>query len=517
MKKILITGGSGQLGYDIYRELNKRYGDDVKIFMPNHAVLDITDENSVKELIDSFKPDVVFHAAAYTKVDDAEDNKEACFKANSYATQVIAEACESIGAKLIYVSTDYVFDGKKGSPYSEGDLINPINVYGSSKAAGEKKAMLNPKTFVVRTSWVFGINGKNFVKTMLDLAEKRDKLTVVSDQIGSPTYTVDLARLLVDMSESDKYGIYHATNEGDTTWYNFAKEIFEVNHKNITVEPVTSEEYSSKAERPTDSRLSKQKLVDAGFKTLPHYRDALERFSNELEAYKEYMATCYANENVEFANKTKAISTNLKDCYVVDPHVFGDARGSFAPIFMAEYMEQLGFRKSVQDNRSISHKGVFRGLHFQKNPYSQAKIVYVDKGAAFVVVVDMRVDSPTYLKSTSLLLTPFDPSDPKSGLELFVPAGFAHGYLALKDNTWYMYKIDNDYMPSSEGGVLWCDPSLDIDWKRLFAEGCIDEDDLDLKDDDKNRPKLDGTEEYFHCKKLELNNKPTNYNFEVGM
>lgn len=158
MKKILITGGSGQLGYDIYRELNKRYGDDVKIFMPNHAVLDITDENSVKELIDSFKPDVVFHAAAYTKVDDAEDNKEACFKANSYATQVIAEACESIGAKLIYVSTDYVFDGKKGSPYSEGDLINPINVYGSSKAAGEKKAMLNPKTFVVRTSWVFGIN-----------------------------------------------------------------------------------------------------------------------------------------------------------------------------------------------------------------------------------------------------------------------------------------------------------------------------------------------------------------------
>lgn len=191
MKKILITGGSGQLGYDIYRELNKRYGDDVTIFMPNHAVLDITDEKSVKQLIDEFKPDVVFHSAAYTKVDDAEDNPEVCFSTNVSATQYIAEACSSIDAKLIYVSSDYVFDGKKGSPYTEGDMTKPINTYGKSKAIGELKAQINPNTFVVRTSWVFGINGRNFVKTMLNLAESRDKLTVVCDQFGSPTYTVD--------------------------------------------------------------------------------------------------------------------------------------------------------------------------------------------------------------------------------------------------------------------------------------------------------------------------------------
>lgn len=517
MKKILITGGSGQLGYDIYRELKKRYGNYATIFMPNHAVLDITDKNSVKELIETFKPDVVFHAAAYTKVDDAEDNQDLCYDTNVYATQNIAEACEKIGAKLIYVSSDYVFDGKKDSIYTEGDAERPINVYGKSKLAGEHKAALNPKTFIVRTSWVFGINGKNFVKTMLDLADKKDKLTVVCDQFGSPTYTVDLARLLVDMSETEKYGIYNATNEGYTSWYKFAKDIFDVNNKDVYVEPIKSEQYKTKAERPKNSCLSKGKLVGAGFTPLPDYHDALNRFSRELEAYKEYMTTYYANEDIEFANKTRAISTNLKDCYIIDPHVFGDARGSFTPIFLAEYMEQLGFRKSVQDNRSISHKGVFRGLHFQKEPYTQAKIVYVDKGAAFVVVVDMRVDSPTYLKSTSLLLTPFDPSDPKSGLELYVPAGFAHGYLALKDNTWYMYKIDNDYMPSSEGGVLWCDPALDIDWKRLFAEGCIEDDLLDLKDADKNRPKLDGTEEYFHYKKLELNNNPAKYDFETGM
>ena len=308
--------------------------------------------------------------------------------------------------------------------------------------------------------------------------------------------------------KTEKYGIYHATNEGYTTWYDFAKEIFEVNNKNIIVEPVTSEEYKTKAKRPTDSRLSKQKLVDCGFTPLPEVHDALKRFSSELEAYKEYISTYYANEDVEFANGTKAISTNLKDCYIINPHVFGDARGSFTPTFMAEYMESLGFKKSVQDNRSISHKGVFRGLHFQKEPYTQAKLVYVDRGAAFVVVVDMRVDSPTYLKHTSLLLTPYDPEDPKSGLELLVPRGFAHGYLALKDNTWYMYKIDNDYKPTSEGGVLWCDPSLDVDWKRLFAEGCIDSENLDLKEADKTRPELTGKEEYFHYKKLELSNNP---------
>ena len=517
MKKILITGGSGQLGYDIYREVNKRYGDDVTIYMPNHAVLDITNEREVSEFIDSFEPDVVFHAAAYTKVDAAESNKDVCLDTNVYATQVIAEACERVDAKLIYVSTDYVFDGKKGSPYNEGDMTNPINVYGESKLAGEKKAMLNPKTYVVRTSWVCGINGKNFVKTMLNLADKKDELSVVSDQIGSPTYTVDLARLLVDMSETDKYGTYHATNEGFTTWYDFAKAIFEVNDKNVVVKPVTTEEYKSDAARPLDSRLSKQKLVDNGFEPLPDYRDALKRFSDELKAYKEYMSTYYANENITFKNGTKAISTNLKDCYIIDPHVFGDARGSFTPTFMAEYMESIGFKKSVQDNRSISHKGVFRGLHFQKEPYTQAKIVYVDKGAAFVVVTDMRVDSPTYLKSTSLLLTPFEPNDPKSGLQLFVPRGFAHGYLALKDNTWYIYKIDNEYMPSSEGGVLWSDPTLDIDWKRLFAEGALDSKHIYLKESDQFRPKLTASKEYFHYKKLELNKNCQEYNFDAGM
>lgn len=516
MKKILITGGSGQLGYDIYREVIKRYGDDVTIFMPNHTVLDITNEEKVFELIESFQPDVVFHSAAYTKVDDAEENQDECYGTNVSATEFIAEACKSVNAKLIYVSTDYVFDGKKGSPYTEGDNINPINVYGKSKARGELKALENPKSFIVRTSWVFGINGKNFVKTMLNLADKKDKLTVVNDQIGSPTYTVDLARLLVDMSETEKYGIYHATNEGYTTWYDFAKEIFAVNNKDILVEPVTSEEYKQKATRPTDSRLSKQKLEDNGFEPLPDYHDALRRFSSELEAYQEYMSTYYANEDKVFENGTKAISTNLKDCYIIDPRGFGDERGRFTPSFMSEYMEELGFGKTHQDNDSVSHKGVLRGLHFQNEPYTQAKIVRVVKGAAFVVVVDMRVGSPTYLKSTSLLLKPYKYGDPKSGLQLYVPRGFAHGYLAIEDDTLYLYKIDNKYVVTSEGGVLWCDPSLDIDWKRLFAEGCIDEHNLELKEDDVNRPELTGSEEYFHYKKLELSN-PAKYDFDAGM
>ncbi len=377
--------------------------------------------------------------------------------------------------------------------------------------------MLNPRTFVVRTSWVFGINGKNFVKTMLDLADKKDEISVVSDQIGSPTYTVDLARLLVDMSETDKYGIYHATNEGYTTWYDFAREIFEINNKNVVVKPVTTEEYECDAQRPLDSRLSKEKLIANGFAPLPDYHDALKRFSDELEAYKEYMSTYYANENIKFENGTRANSTNLKDCYIIDPRGYGDERGRFTPSFMSEYMEQLGFSKTSQDNDSLSHKGILRGLHFQKEPYTQAKIVRVVSGAAFVIVVDMRVGSPTYLKSTSLLLTPFDAKNPKSGLQLYVPRGFAHGYLALKDDTLYLYKIDNKYVPSSEGGVLWCDPSLDIDWKRIFAEGALDLKDVYLKESDQFRPKLKGTEEYFQYKKLELNKNNQEYNFDAGM
>lgn len=295
--KYFVTGVKGQLGYDVMNELISRgyecVGTDIAPDCDNidapYVSLDITDKSDVLRAISEVSPDVVVHCAAWTAVDLAEEdeNIEKVNKINVFGTENIALACKNIGAKMIYISTDYVFDGQGEKPW-EPDCkdYSPLNVYGKSKLEGEIAVSETlDKYFIVRIAWVFGKNGKNFIKTMLSLSEKYDTLRVVSDQIGTPTYTYDLARLLVDMSETDKYGYYHATNEGGyISWYDFAVEIFRQAGKNMTVIPVTTAEYGlSKAARPFNSRLDKSKLSENGFKPLPTWQDALSRYLKEIE------------------------------------------------------------------------------------------------------------------------------------------------------------------------------------------------------------------------------------------
>ncbi len=279
--KVLVTGVKGQLGYDVVNELEKRghtaIGTDVE-------EMDITDEGKVREVLSAEKPDAVIHCAAYTAVDAAEDNVELCRKINAEGTENIAKACKELGCKLLYVSTDYVFNGEGERPWEPDDEREPLNVYGQTKYEGELAVeKYVEKFFIVRIAWVFGINGKNFIKTMLRLGEDHDELTVVADQIGSPTYTYDLARLLVDMIGSDKYGRYHATNEGLCSWYDFAVEIFRQAGMDVRVRPVTSEEYPAKAKRPHNSRMDKAKLEENGFERLPDWKDALGRYLRALQ------------------------------------------------------------------------------------------------------------------------------------------------------------------------------------------------------------------------------------------
>lgn len=283
--KVFVTGVNGQLGYDVMRELEKRgYNDAVGVDIEE---MDITDSESVDRVITDSNPDVVIHCAAWTAVDLAEDvdKKDKVHLVNAVGTENIAKVCKKLDCKMIYISTDYVFDGQGTRPWEPDDERNPLNVYGQTKYEGElaiEKWL--EKYFIVRIAWVFGQNGKNFVRTMLNLGKTHDKLTVVDDQIGSPTYTPDLARLLVDMAESDKYGIYHATNEGFCSWYEFACEIFrqasefDSDYKNVSVSPVTSDKYPSKAKRPSNSRMSKEKLTENGFERLPVWQDALIRY-----------------------------------------------------------------------------------------------------------------------------------------------------------------------------------------------------------------------------------------------
>lgn len=274
--KVLVTGVGGQLGYDVMNELRKRgiacCGADRKEF-------DITDFAAAHEFITDYMPDAVIHCSAYTAVDKAEDEPELCRAVNVDGTENIAKVCKKIGAKMIYISTDYVFPGTGEQFYEPADVTAPCNVYGESKLAGElvvKK--LVDKYFVVRISWVFGINGNNFVKTMLKLGKNRKELNVVADQIGSPTYTEDLAVLLVDMVQTEKYGTYHATNEGVCSWADFAEKIFAVAGMDVKVNHITSAEYPTKAIRPKNSRLSKEKLTAQGFKRLPSWENAVERY-----------------------------------------------------------------------------------------------------------------------------------------------------------------------------------------------------------------------------------------------
>lgn len=278
--KVLVTGVKGQLGYDVVKELEKRGLEAVGVDIDE---MDITDAGSVKTVIGQAAPDAVIHCAAYTAVDAAEDNEAVCRKVNAEGTQNIATVCKELDIKMIYISTDYVFDGEGTRAWEPDDERNPVSVYGQTKYEGEL-AVQNTldKYFIVRIAWVFGINGKNFVKTMLRLAETHDSLTVVNDQFGSPTYTYDLARLLVDMVQTEKYGIYHATNEGICSWYEFACAIFKEAGIDMKVSPVSSEEYAAKAKRPCNSRMSKEKLTEMGFEKLPTWQDALKRYIAEL-------------------------------------------------------------------------------------------------------------------------------------------------------------------------------------------------------------------------------------------
>lgn len=288
--KVLVTGTSGQLGYDVMEELARRghigigadRADTNASF--EHVVLDITDKEKVFEVISNIKPDAIVHCAAWTNVDGAEDpeNLEIVRAVNVDGTRNLAEACKKIDAKFVYISTDYVFNGEGERPWQPDDKnYAPINVYGQSKLDGEKEvARILDKYFIVRIAWVFGRNGKNFIKTMIEVGKTHDTVRVVDDQIGTPTYTVDLARLLVDMIETDKYGYYHATNEGGfISWADFTEEIYKQTGMDVKVERVTTEEYGlSKAKRPFNSRLDKSKLVENGFKPLPEWKDALSRF-----------------------------------------------------------------------------------------------------------------------------------------------------------------------------------------------------------------------------------------------
>ena len=290
--KVLVTGVKGQLGYDVMAELAKRNIEAIGVDIDE---MDITDKISVEKVIGEAAPDVVVHCAAYTAVDAAEDNEALCRTVNADGTRNIAEVCKKLDCKMVYISTDYVFDGQGTRPWEPDDERHPLNVYGQTKYEGELAVQENlSKYFIVRIAWVFGKNGKNFVKTMLKLAETHDKLTVVNDQFGSPTYTYDLARLLVDMIETEKYGYYHATNEGGyISWYDFTKEIFrqaaamghpEYLPENMTVNSVTTAEYgASKAARPFNSRLDKSKLTANGFQPLPIWQDALSRYLKEID------------------------------------------------------------------------------------------------------------------------------------------------------------------------------------------------------------------------------------------
>lgn len=302
--KVLVTGIAGQLGHDVMNELHKRgyegVGSDIApkysgaddgtaVTKMDYVQMDITNSEEVTETIKKVNPDVVVHCAAWTAVDLAEEkeNKEKVMAINVGGTENIAKVCKELDCKMVYISTDYVFDGYGTRPWEEDCKdYAPLNVYGESKLMGEKVVSLNlEKYFIVRIAWVFGVNGNNFIRTMLNVGKKFDTLKVVNDQIGTPTYTYDLSRLLVDMIETDKYGYYHATNEGGyISWYDFACEIFKQAGYKTKVNPVTTEEYGvSKARRPFNSRLNKTKLVDNGFTPLPDWKDALNRYLKEID------------------------------------------------------------------------------------------------------------------------------------------------------------------------------------------------------------------------------------------
>lgn len=274
--KVLVTGANGQLGYDVVKELQKQ---NIECYGASRQDFDIVDFEATENFIKNYMPDAVIHCAAYTAVDKAEDEQGLCYLVNASATENIAKICKKINAKMLYISTDYVFDGTKDGFYEVDDEPNPINVYGKTKLLGEEAVQkILDKYFVVRISWVFGEHGNNFVKTMLRLGKEHKEINVVADQYGSPTYTADLAPLVVEMIQTDKYGIYHATNEGVCTWAEFAEEIFKIAGMNVKVNHITTAEYPTRAKRPMNSKLGKEKLEFKGFRLLKNWKEVIKEF-----------------------------------------------------------------------------------------------------------------------------------------------------------------------------------------------------------------------------------------------
>lgn len=278
--KVLVTGVKGQLGYDVVRHLQMRKIEHLGVDIDD---FDLTDEQAVKRAIEAYKPSCVVHCAAYTAVDKAEEMRELCYAVNVIGTKNVALACKAVGAQMMYISTDYVFDGfSKETPWEADDKKDPQNYYGLTKYEGELQVQKILDTYyILRICWVFGKNGNNFIKTMLRLAKEKDELGVVADQYGAPTYTYDVARLICDIIASDKFGVYQACNEGQISWYEFAKEIFAQAGISIKVNPLTSEQFKAVAARPKNSRMSKKTLDGAGFERLPDYKDAIQRFLKE--------------------------------------------------------------------------------------------------------------------------------------------------------------------------------------------------------------------------------------------
>ena len=290
-ERFLVTGYKGQLGYDIKRELLANGICEENILAIDKEEMDITNLEEVMKVVTEFKPDVIFHCAAWTAVDKAEEMEDVVNQVNVIGTRNMVEASKVVDAKIIYLSTDYVFDGTKEGMYIPEDEVHPMSVYGKTKYLGEEEVRKNPKHFIARISWVFGINGNNFIKTMLKLAETHSELNVVDDQIGSPTYTVDLAHLLVNLAQTDSFGTYHVTNEEYCSWADFAEYIFKINHKDVKVNHVSTEKYleitnTKQAYRPRNSKMDKVKLEEIGLERLPSWQDATKRFCQELDLRK---------------------------------------------------------------------------------------------------------------------------------------------------------------------------------------------------------------------------------------
>jgi dTDP-4-dehydrorhamnose reductase len=277
--KVVVTGAAGQLGQDVVRELAKKNHD---VYGADRSQLDITIEADVMSFIHEVKPDVILHCAAYTNVDAAEENEDTAYQVNALATEYLAKAANEVGAKMLYVSTDYVFDGTATEPYEVDQATSPLGAYGRTKLAGEQLLQKHlDQFFIVRTAWVFGVYGNNFVKTMIRLGKERGEVGVVHDQVGSPTYTVDLAKFMVELMETEKYGIYHATNSGVCSWYEFAVEIFKQAGLEVTVNPLTSEQFPRPAKRPNYSVLSKKKIEAEGLTPLRDWKEALAAYLEE--------------------------------------------------------------------------------------------------------------------------------------------------------------------------------------------------------------------------------------------